>query len=331
MRKRKNKKNQVLKPFIYKSIAFVIFIISIYFIVHHTEKYLHLKKEISRNPESATANVFNKVASQGLFTGMNYHVLIKPDFSGKTTTHLNIGDSGTVTKKEFDRLKIGDSIKGYSIEGKFYTKQDVERKVNTFTFFIVIMLFSLYPIGYLIYLLDHLKKFRSLFNRILGPTIVGIIAISTVGGLLYSIYSMGPMLTNWYQKIADKNQIETTALITDTDEDINYSKHHDSHYYLAFFYINEDKKVIHITKEVTPHTYYKYQYGGLPITYNPNDPYRVFIKNIEFQDVVNFILTNAFFSKIISVIILTIFILIFIHLLKSKKEDRRLKAFHGNR
>lgn len=269
-------------------IALLAFFFCLSLIFLSWQDHLELKKAHEGRPTVAT--VYGKTARQNLFAGSYYYALMKPGLENRVTTQLNVGEKARLTKEQFDKLNVGDAIAGYDIHGTFYSQQDLNDEY--LSSYIVLALFSIYPLGYIIYLLMRIKKLENFVAgllRLLKWPLVGIFA----GGMMLALYFLNPILGNTFGKIFGTNLIETTAHVHDAEADIHLGRHKESHYYLALSYRDQEGETIYLTKEVTKHTYDMYKNGVLPIKYRAEDPYHVYTKHTDFQDVIDILLSNT--------------------------------------
>ena len=199
-------------------------------------------------------------------------------------------------KKEFEKLEIGDTIDGFLIQGVFRTQSEQKSEYNGFYF--TLFLVGIYPVGYIFYLLFKFEWFEAFLDR--HDFVLSIIFnIICWGGLslllLFSYREMIADLKNGYEKFYGKDYIETIATITDYSFENGTGRDSQTYYYLALAYEDTNDEPINLTKEVKRNTYLKYQDGVLPIKYKKNNPYNAFAQRTEGRDILNFLLTPAFF------------------------------------
>lgn len=318
-KKRKEKRN--LKRFCYELIAFVVFIYVLYTIVIHWQEHLEMKKANENHP--TTAICYGKMAIQDLFGETSYIALMEPGLETKTTTQLNEHQMATVSKKQFETLLAGDSIKGYNVNGTFYTQLDLNGEY--IGFYIVLLIVSIYPIGYIIYWLLKIKRVNKFLERY--PTSDMIAYFILYGGLiviiLFFFYSVAPSLKFAYEKVNGEGYVTTNAVVTDRDWDFKGGKNVQSHYYLALSYQDEKGNEIHVDKEVTRHTF-NHATFSLPIQYKKTDPYHVYTQKTSFKDILNIIFTSTMMVYLVSVVLAAL--LVFAIVLMRKRNKKHLTA-----
>ena len=269
---------------------------------------------------AATAVVFDKTAAKNLLNGLSYVVLLKPQLLEKTTQSIESGYEVYVTKKDFERLEIGDTIDGFMIKGVFRTQSDLKSENKTFYF--VLFIVGIYPMGYIIYLLFKFKGFEAFLDRHdFGLSII--FYFITWGGLflllLFSYREMTADLKNGYEKFYGKDYIETIATITDHSFHHGTGRDYQTYYYLALAYEDTNGEAFNLTKEVKKNTYLKFQDGVLPIKYKKDNPYYAFAQQTEGRDIINFLLTPAFFMNCLT-IVLTALLSYALYLMNRKRK-----------
>ena len=267
-----------------------------------------------------TAGVFDKTAEKYLLNGLSYIVLLRPQLLDKTTQSIEDGYEVSVSKKEFERLEIGDTIDGFMIQSVFRTQSELKSEYNGLYF--TLLFVGIYPLGYIFYLLFKIKGFEAFLDRHdFGLSII--FNIIFWGGLflmlVFSYREMTADLNNGYEKYYGKDYIETIAKITDHSFDHGTGMDHQTYYYLALAYEDTNGEPINLTKEVKKNTYLKYQDGVLPIKYKKDNPYNAFAQQTEVRDIVNFLFTPAFFMHCLT-IVLTALLSYALYLMNRKRK-----------
>ena len=262
-------------------------------------------------------------------TSLEGHIitsLIEDGLIGKVTTKLKVGQKASISKEEFDKIEFGDSLNGFTVNGTFHTQADLDDEYTSF--YIGLAFFSLYPIGHIIYLLSRINIVRALFirighvkalNRSIDILVNSLLFGGVIVGLLFYIFNFGDILKSGYNKFISENQTESTAIVEDHHIDINASIYGSSNYYLGLVYNNQDGQIVSVTKEVTMHSYNKYKDDALPIKYNEQDYYRVYLQEIDFQDVFQMLTSDLFIILYLAVIIIALLIFLLFVLRKRKK------------
>ena len=318
MKKNKKKIDKDWKRIGYEVAGFIFFVFLIGVIIINWQRNEEVNKEQLMN--ATIAGVYDKTAEKYLLNGLSYIVLLRPQLLEKTTQSIESGYEVSVSKKEFERLEIGDTIDGFNIQGVFHTQRELKSDYNGFYF--VLFFVGIYPAGYIFYLLLKLKGFEAFLDKHdLGLSII--FTIICWGGLflllLFSYREMIADLKNGYEKFYGKDYIETIATITDHSFDHGTGSDHQTYYYLALAYEDTNGEPINLTKEVKRNTYLKYQDGVLPIKYKKNNPYNAFAQQTEGRDILNFLLTPAFFMHCL-IIVLTALLSYALYLMNRKRK-----------
>jgi len=316
-----NKKKKIEKDWKrigYEVAGFIFFIFLIGVIIINWQRNEDVKKEQLVNV--TIAGVYDKTAEKYLLSGLSYTVLLRPQLLEKTTESIESGYKVAVTKREFDRLDIGDTINGFNIQGVFHTQRELKSEYKGFYF--TLFLVGIYPVGYIFYLLFKFEGFEAFLDRHdFGLSIV----FNTIlwGGLflllLFSYREMIADLKNGYEKFYGKDYIETIATITDHSFDHGSGRDNQTYYYLALAYVDTNGEPINLTKEVKRNTFLKYKDGVLPIKYKKNNPYNAFAQQTEGRDILNFLSTPAFFMHCL-IIVLTTLLSYALYLMNRKRK-----------
>ena len=303
----------------YELLAFAFFVFLIFIIIVNWQRNEGVKQEQEKN--MVTAMIYDKTAEKLLFSGMSYIVLLQPGLLEKTVLQIPPGDRVGVPKLKFEALEIGDTIDGYSIEGVFYTLSEL--KYEEKWFYIVLCLVSIYPLGYIIYILFKIKRVEEFFNRHdfgLGIVIHTIFWGGLLVFLLFMYREMAADVKNGYEKFYGKNYIETVATITDHYKHYGSGKDDQWYYYLALAYKDESGERFHLTKEVKKNTYLNYMDGELPINYKKDNPYNAFAQKTEIKDVLNFLTSRDLWLQHFLIIILTVLLSYALFLMNRKRR-----------
>ena len=263
-------------------LAVLVLILSFYFMYAHIENYVSEQREGTLEQ----VEIYEKWAEKGLF--------------GKPTYFLGVGHSDTrlysasTYKKTFQELDIGDVVEGYIKGDYFYTGKGLHGKA--LTFYIILFLISLYPLGYFLYngfrIQFFVNWFDSMFSRVLKPLMV----ICIVGIMI--IYTL-PFFVNGVQKALPYGKINTEAIVIDSEEKViaNYRSSKLIAKYLTLAYSNRDGESIFTKKEVTHDAYLEYRDATnlrVPVSYRAKNEHDIFIRGITISDV-RYIITDVRF------------------------------------
>lgn len=240
-----------------------------------------------------TVNVYGKTVVQDLFGGINYYALLKPAIINQSVLTLSDEERASVSKDVFDKLTINDSIDGFNLNGKFSTKEDLDEESSSF--YLVIGLVAIYPVGYLLFWLNKIKAVSRFFERVLDSEALKLPLTILIWGavaipLLYGVIHFGSMLEKSYENYTAENKIETRAFITDKYKIIN--RKGSNLYYLTLKIHNHSNEALYLTKRVTSHTYYKYSHS-IAISYTEENPYEVSLQKVEPLDVFQILTTDS--------------------------------------
>lgn len=271
--------------------------------------------------------VLEKQSEKGLFLGPRYQIITDRG-----------GGSSFVTKREFESLEIGDTIKGhYTNEHYFYTKLDdfYESSLSIFlvlatgALFIICLLGFFVSIPYLETKLAERNKLKQAQNLGKGKkkkrrkkkklefwmVLLGvIIAIGLVYNTLYTV--------NLLHKLIPIGQPTVEAKIIDRESDINVtSRANYSIHYLTVLFTTEDGQTYRVKKEITGSTYNNWQdHSTIDIRYRNHNPYDIFVKTKSVFEVIDVLLHRW------TIIYLLVFFIIFgtmMHCWDNRKRRRK--------
>lgn len=282
-------------------ILFTLFfgLITIFLIIDYVEEYnlAYITKE--------DVVIVDKIGDKGLFTQPTYFVrVLLPN--GKEANYLN-----RVSKHQIKNLNLGDTISGFSTSPhKFSTIRDL--LYDSIYFLLAISLFGLITVCGVILLITQIPAVDHFLetNTFLGRTskkrrtpkrnhtrnrmkrLVGIVAIL--------LFFVGKFLMNLFLKLFPFMKTNTNAMIIDNDSYVTYRKYEDSSFELTLLFRDENGEIIKVMKDVTQHTFNKYEVGDtLPIAYRNSNPYDLFISKTTVSDVFHTIFYVEFFVYIV--------------------------------
>ncbi|MEH7381054.1 hypothetical protein V7138_11295 [Bacillus sp. JJ1533] len=315
-----------------KLFAFAACIFIIYTIYENVQEHKVFIKEAERN--QVEERIWRKFVINDLFVGPSFSVQIGTLPESSIPTKHN-DSMVTISRELFEKVDVGDTIPGYEIDGKFYTETMLKEEVRWF--YILLICFCLYPIGYILYWLFKIKVisewFATISRRIRLEKMAGfVISLLLFGGLIWALLFVlstdtKSAIENGYEKYFGNNHAETTARIMEHGFDRRTSTYNRSKYYISMLYKPENQDTIFSVKGVTWHTYNKYT-DKIPIVYNVDNPYQVYIKEIDAADYLDFLMTDALFLTAISIILIVLLCCVPFLLWKQKKrksqKDHRL-------
>ena len=274
---------------------------------------------INSKNEPATAMVYDKTAHKWLDGDIYYSATLEENLAEQTIASVAEGQKASLTKEQFKTLVRGDMIEGFTIDQKFYVATDIKDEINSL--WIPLAILSVYPVGYILYVLTRFKivneildRFAERFDKVLTFLIYTIMFGGIIILLLFSFYSLAGAVKNVYERTSS-DLIETTAEVTHHDTS---SGPRDRRYYIALSFENELSESIHVTKEVTPHTYYN-AIGKTRIMYKRDNPYNVFMKEQSFKDLFQISISNTMITYYLT-IFLTAILLFTVYLLDKNRR-----------
>ncbi|MEH7236681.1 hypothetical protein [Bacillus sp. JJ1562] len=313
-----------------KFFAFVAFIFIIYINYDNVLEHKAFLEEAEQN--QVEERIWRKFVVNDLLVGPRFSVQIGTLPESSIPTKHN--DSMVIISQDlFEQVDVGDTIPGYEVDGKFYTETLLKEEVKWF--YILLTFFSLYPIGYILYWLFKIKVIWELFvnisrrlylDKIASFVIPFLIFGSLIGALLLFLSTeTKSAFENGHEKYFGGNHAETTAFIMEHGFDGGTSTYSENEYYISMMYKTENQDTIFIVKGVTRHTYNKYK-EKMPIVYNIDNPYEVYIKEMDFADYIDILMTNTVFLT--SIAILLLILLGWVPFLLWKRKKRKLQKDH---
>ncbi|WP_453993795.1 hypothetical protein [Bacillus nitroreducens] len=291
-----------------KIIAFVAFLFIMYTIYENVQEHQEFVTMAEQN--QVEERVWRKFVVHDLLVGPRFSVQIGALPESSIPTKHN--DSMIAISQDlFEQLEIGDPISGYEVDGKFYTETLLKEEIRWF--YILLTVFSLYPVGYILYWLYKIKAIRYFLKTFsqrlnLDKQAGFLIPFFLFGGLIVALLlflstDTKAALENGYEKFFGKNQIQTTAYIMEHGFDRRTSVYNKNDYYISMMYQPENKDTIYIVKGVTWHTYNKYT-DEMPIVYNVDNPYQVYAKEMDFSDYLSILLTDTVILTVVAIMLL---------------------------
>ncbi|WP_449536480.1 hypothetical protein [Ferdinandcohnia sp. Marseille-Q9671] len=233
----------------------------------------------------------------------------------------------SISQDLYEQLDAGDTILGFEVDGKFYTDTLLQEEIRWF--YIMFVIFSLYPIGYVLYWLYKIRTIRKLFTkfskRLYLEKVAGfVIPLVVFGGLIVGLLlflgnDTKLALENGYEKYFGNNHAQTTALVMERGFERRTSTYDRNEYFISLMFKPENKETMYVVKGVTWHTYNKYT-KEMPIIYNLDNPYQVFAQDMDFQDYISILMTNTVILTLVSILLLLLAGWIPFLLRKQKKQ-----------
>ncbi|MED4473516.1 hypothetical protein [Oceanobacillus caeni] len=317
----KNNKKGFIWSRLFAFLAFIFLLITIY------GNWLEHKEFMEEaNNNIVEVKVIRKFAVVNLLEGPEFSIQIEAIPESHVPTKYN-SSMIRVSQDFFERAEVGDSIAGFEADGEFYLESHLKEEIHIF--YILLMIFSLYPAGYILYWMMKIKPIREGFGiiaKVLHLEKVGnfIITFVIFGGIVATLFYFSftegkDALENGYERFFGDNHAEANALILDKDVDLNSSLHGDHEYYISLMYrpANQDESIF-IAKGVPWPTYNRYT-DSIPIIYNVDNPYQVFVKDITFWDIVEIMMTDTVLIGTIAIILGILLSLIPYFLWRKKK------------
>lgn len=293
-----------------KFFAFAAFIFLLYTIYDNWQEHQTFIDEAKSNP--VEEKVSRKFVILDLLEGPRYSVQIGVMPKSSIPNDHNSSMVG-VDREVFNQVAVGEEIPGYRVDGKFYTESHLNEEERWL--YILMVIASLYPVGYILFWLLKINRVRSAFSQIskllrfslIGNVLFYLILFGGLLGLIFLFLSTYTKSTieNGYEKFFGDNHAEANAIILDRGEDLNWTRYggNQNEYYLSLMYKPENAESVFIVKGVTLHTYNMYE-EEIPIVYNTDNPYQVFIRDMDFMDFINILMTETVYITLISIILL---------------------------
>lgn len=313
-----------------KIVAFAAFIFICYTIYDNVQEHQEFLEKAEQN--QVEERVWRKYVVNGLLEGPRFSVQIGALPESSIPTKHN--DSMiTISQDLFDQIDVGDTIPGFEVDGKFYTETLLKEEIRWF--YILLTVFSLYPIGYILYWLGKINAIRELLSNISRllflKKIAGfVIPVLIFGGLIIALLlflstETKSAFVNGNEKYFGKNHAETLAIVTDRGFDRRTSRYNRSEYYISLMYKPKGHDTIFVVKGVTWHTYNKYK-KDMPIIYNVDNPYQVYAKEMDFRDYTDILMTDTVILTLVSIFL--IILLSWIPFLLWKRNKQKGKKDH---
>ncbi|QTD39640.1 hypothetical protein [Sporosarcina sp. Te-1] len=279
--------------------------------------------------EQTEAIVFGKTGVKDLFGDLDYIATLQMMDQWRNPIKLDPGTFVQLTKEQFEAVEVYETIPVYKIGQSFYSDLDVKGSFSEFPIFLLV--WSVYPLGYLLYVLlkipafnrwlDRQDKLFSIFSILATSIFLGGITI----GLLYSYWTAIPVIKNVAERFALGEQVETVAKVGDTYYERRSTRYENRIYYLMLSFETKDGERIFVSKEVTGSVYDK-QDGTLPIRYMRDNPYNVFISKTDALSVLQLAFNSRMMIYYVTIVLTWLVGLTFIMM----RRKRRTGSYYKN-
>ncbi|WP_080872141.1 hypothetical protein [Oceanobacillus timonensis] len=288
--------------------AIGIFILIICITVIADESKLLYPLLQGKNGEEKEVTTVGKTVSSDLFGSLKYYAVLEDDALLQLTRHSSDQEISLLTKQEFEQLDAGETI---TKNDSGITDEDQKSQITEHL--IVIIVFSIYPSGFLVYNISHIPFFKKWREK--GATFF----IFIVSGILCLVFIMtyvfmGKSIISVVQSYSG-DQIEVEAFISDTAHERNTGRFSRDSYYLHLsFYTEDGDEEIFISKEVSSRIYSQNHFS-IPVRYPEGQPYKAHIAGTKFGDFIgsSFIIYSC-------TLIITVFLIYAAFLMRRKKK-----------
>lgn len=262
-----------------------------------------------------SAAVIAKTAKKGLLQPPVHYV--KVDINVRNGDDMYEGILNRVTAAKMKNVELGDRITGYIIDNqRFFTLYDLIVDgilmigIIAFILFLMVLL-----IAGMITSREANKQKRSSFS-FQTAFIVGFFIVAAVLTTTF--------LINSFHKIIPLDQTKTDAVIVEKHAErkwIFINETADPIYEFTLTYNDRNDLPHRVVKEVTPHTFQRYEtFDLIPISYRNSNPFDIFHRDMVMTDVYEIALYWQFF---IYIAIMALSILIGVYTLRNYLKKRR--------
>src|SRR5690625_725256 len=226
-----------------------------------------------------------KYSKKGLYSYPHYKIQV-----------TNSEEPSTVTREQYELIEPGDTINGYmKNEDSFVTDKDIQSEKTLSIPILIFLYLGLLVLGGGLFRstkffknhVTHKRKFYKIHNSVVLITV----ALYILTGLVF----VGIMATNLFHKFNTGNQIEVTATVLDSEDEVNlivYKNIKYNTYELLLAYQDEEGEE-HLTKKAVSSTSYeKYKSeGSLLLRYRNNNVHDTFIATGDGSEMIGAFLT----------------------------------------
>lgn len=190
---------------------------------------------------------------------------------------MSTQETSLISKKEFEQLNAGDTIRK---NDSYMTDKD--KKSQIIEHLIVIVVFSIYPFGFIAYNLEHIPLLKKLDDKAASLFLFSLLGIICLVFLMAYVF-MGKSIVSIVQSHSG-DQIETEAYISDREYDYNAGRYSTSSYYLHLsFYAEDINKEVMSSKEVSSRIFSQANHV-IDVQYPEGQPYKAHIAGTKFRD-----------------------------------------------
>lgn len=251
------------------------------------------------------AVIVYKVSEKSLFRPPSYFARVLVD--GESPYSSDGRQYNRISKQQAKRLSIGDTIQGYTTDGKNFASIrdflfDSMFYIGSIVFFAFLCLFGLFV------LICHIPFMESIINqafeRISGKWVKRL--LTGVFVVIIGYFSLS-FMTNVLYKASPFGKTKVEAQIIDRDYEISYHRFRDSSYHLTLRFQDKEGKTYIVVKEVTRSTYKKY-FNTIPISYRNRNPLDVFVADFSLMSLINVLGYGEFYLYMLFLFLFLFFI-----------------------
>ncbi|WP_339180704.1 hypothetical protein [Oceanobacillus sp. FSL W7-1293] len=257
------------------AIGIFVFCVLVTGIVDESKSLYQLLQDKGGNEEEVT--VVGKTVSSDLFGKLKYYAVLEEEALSQLTRKMSTQEISLISKKEFEQLNAGDTIRK---NDSYMTDED--KKSQIIEHLIVIVVFSIYPFGFIAYNIEHIPLLKKLEDKAASLFLFSLLGIVCLVFLMAYVF-MGKSIVSIVQSHSG-DQIETEAYISDREYDYNAGRYSTSSYYLHLsFYAEDINKEVMVSKEVSSRIFSQANHV-IDVQYPEGQPYKAHIAGTKFRD-----------------------------------------------
>jgi len=257
------------------AIEIFIFCVLVTGIVDESKNLYQLLQDNGGHEKEVT--VVGKTVSSDLFGKLKYYAVLEEGALSQLTRNSSNQEISLISKSEFEQLDAGDTIMTNDSD---MTEDDKKSKI--IEHLIVIVVFSIYPFGFIAYNIEHIPLLKKLEDKAASLFLFSLLGIICLVFLMAYVF-MGKSIVSIVQSHSG-DQIETEAYISDREYDYNAGRYSTSSYYLHLsFYAEDINKEVMISKEVSSRIFSQANHN-IDVQYPEGQPYKAHISGTKFRD-----------------------------------------------